>query len=252
MSKSVAIKLKKVLPSVILLAIVALLAGLSFLPSVRGTADAVSARSSAIDPEAIRVLNCCKAYAAVNDFSTKLDGSIKAKVYGIPYTQAVSGTRTVEGEEFCFVTESASAFVKAGMKKQCENGEYSVTNADYKSRAFVYGAPKKFNRDKYVATYGKPSTGLVKYELEGSIISAERVDGDTFRFVLDARRATRYSRNEVRTILGGKSFPEYEAVEFTLTVDGERAVKITSIEQFTVDRMGGTHCTAQYTEVFEY
>lgn len=252
MNKSIAVKLKKVLPSVILLAIVVLLAGLSFLPSVRGTAAVASARSSALDPEAIRVLNCCRAYAAVNDFSTKLNGSIKAKVYGIPYTQGVSGARTVEGEDFCMVTESASAFVKAGMKKQCENGEYSVTDADYKKKAFVYGSPKKLERDRYIATYGKPSTGLVKYELDGSIISAERVDDDTFRFVLDARRATRYSRNEVRAILGGKSYPEYEAVEFTLTTDGERAVKITYREQFTVDRMGGTRCTAQFTEVFEY
>lgn len=252
MNKSVSVKIRKVLPSLILLAVVVVLMGISFLPSVRGTAVATAARTNSIDPEAIGALDSCRAYAADNDFSTVLDGSIKAKVFGIPYTQTVSGKRVVHGEKFCEVAQSSSALVKASFKKQCENGEYSVVRGDYKKKAFVYGTPQKFSRDRYVESYGMPPTELVKYELDNSIISAEKVNDNTFRFVLDVRSATKYCRNEVRTILGDKSYPKYEWVEFTMTVDGGRAVKIISREKFKIDKMGGMNCTAQYTEVFEY
>ena len=252
MNKSKVVKLKKVLPSVILLVVTLFLIGISFLPTVRGVAAAASARAGAIDPEALRALNYCKAYAAANDFSTTLDGSIKAKVFGIPHTQNVSGRRTVSGEKFSEVVESVSTFVNAGFKKQYDGGEFSVSAGDYKKKAFVYGSPKKLSRDRYVLAYGKPYIGIVKYELDGSIISAEKLDDNTFRFVLDVQSATRYCRNEVRTILGGKSYPEYDSVEFTMISDGERVIKITSCEKFKVDKMGGTNCVANYTEIFNY
>lgn len=252
MSTAVRSKFKKALPSLALLALVVLLAGLSFLPAVRKTPKTAATSAGGVDGEALRVLESCRAYAAVHDFQTVMNGKIKAKVFGVPYTQNVHGTRRVCGEEFADVTESVSAFVKAGIKRACADGKYTAARGKYKNKAFVYGAPDSLDRDGYVAAYGMPATGLVKYNLDDSIIVAECVGENVYRYVLDVRRATQYSRNEIKTMLGSKSCPDYESVEFTLTADGERAVKITATEKFRVDNFGGTHCTAQYTEVFEY
>lgn len=251
MSTAIKDKLKKVAPSLALLVLIILLAGLSFLPTVRH-APTVTTYAKGVDAEAVRVLESCRAYAAVHDFRTEMNGKIRAKVFGVPYTQNIHGSRSVRGEDFTDITESVSALVKAGIKRECADGKYSAARGDYKNKVFVYGSPTSLEREGYVSVYGMPATGLVKYKLDDAIISAEQVSENVFRYVLDVRRATQYSRNEVKTMLGGKSYPDYETVEFTMTVDGERAVKITSTEKFRVDKFGGTHCVAQYTEVFEY
>ncbi|MDE6401127.1 MAG: hypothetical protein K2L54_00775 [Clostridiales bacterium] len=252
MSTVIKSKWKKAIPSLVLLGFIVLLAGLSFLPAVRNSQKAAPVSAGGMDGEALRVLESCRAYAAVNDFQTEMNGKIKAKVFGVPYTQNIHGTRSVRGEDFTDVTESVSALVKAGIKREGINGKYSAVRGDYKNKSFVYGVPTQCERDEYIAAYGMPATGLVKYKLDDSIIVAEQVGENVFRYVLDVRRATQYSRNEVKTTLGGKSYPEYESVEFTLTIDGDRAVKITSTEKFRIDKFGGTHCVAQYTEVFNY
>ena len=252
MSTTAGKKFIKILPSVILLALIALLAGLSFLPSVRKASSVAVSSEDRLDAEAVRVLGCSRAYVDGHDFSTVMRGAIKAKVLGVPYTQNVTGSRRVCGDEFSDVTESVSAFIKAGIKRECVGGELFAARGDYKDKAFVYGAPARLDREKYIATYGMPATGLVKYDLDNALVSAESLGKGKYRYVLDARRATKYSRNEVKTTVGGKSYPEYESVEFTLTFDGERAVKITVKEKFRVDKFGGTHCVAQFTETFEY
>ena len=245
-------KLKKVLPSLILLAVIVLLAGLSFLPPLRYASRVSGVTAQGVDQEAMRVLDVCKAYAENNDFESSMNGKIKAKVFGIPYTQKIKGKRTVSGENFCDVAESVSALVKAGIKREGVDGKYTASRGDYKNNGFVYKSGREYDKDGYVAAYGRPFTGIVKYELDGAIISAEQLSEDTFRYTLDARRATAYARNEVKTTVGGDKYPEYASVQFTLTFDGTRAVKVVSREKFRIDKCGGTDCTAEYTEVFDY
>lgn len=253
MSNAVSVKLKKVLPSVVLLAVIIVLAGLSFLPSVRSGNSIAVAANHELDPEAIRVLGCCRAYASSNDFQTTMSGSIKAKVFGLPYTQKVYGSRKVSGDDFTEVAESVSTFVKAGIRRGCTDGKYTIARGNYKKKSFTYGTPTELDRDGYVNAYGMPAIGIVRYELDNSVIGASKVDDNTFRYVLDVRKATAYSRNEVKTTVGSNSYPEYESVEFTLTTDpSNRAIKITAVEKFRIDKFGGTHCTATYTETFNY
>ncbi|MCH5165291.1 MAG: hypothetical protein J1G01_02700 [Clostridiales bacterium] len=252
MNTSTANKLRKVIPSLILLAVIVLLAGLSFLPQLRYASRIGNVTAQGVDQEAMRVLGVCKAYAASNDFESSMNGKIKAKVFGIPYTQKIKGKRTVSGDNFCDVEESVSAIVKVGIKRECVDGKYTASRGDYKNKKFVYKSGREYDKDGYVAAYGRPLTGIVKYELDGAIISAEQLSEDTFRYTLDARRATAYARNEVKTTVGGNEYPIYESVQFTLTFDGKRAVKIVSGEKFRINKFGGTNCTAEYTEIFDY
>lgn len=240
----------KVIMSTVAVAFIALLIGLAFLPAVRQNATSASAYAER-DGEAMRVLGCCGAYAATHDFQTTLDGKIKARVFGIPHTLTVRGGRTVNGDDFCDVQESVSALVKKGLKRQCLDGKYSAVFGEYKNKSFAYGEPTSTTRDGYIAAYGKPSVGICKYELENSVISATCAGDGVYVFKLDPRRATAYSRNEIKTVLDC-SDPEYESVELTVVSDGERATKITVCEKFRVDRFGGTHCAFTYSEVFSY
>lgn len=232
----------------VLFLVIVALAALSLIPALRSA----PAASFSLESEALSVLDICRDYVAAHEFDTRLTGTIRAKVFGIPYTQTFGGCREVCGECFCETTESASAFVKAAVKKSFDGDVYTVARGERKNKAFVYGAPRILERVEYIAEYGMPAVGLVKYELNGSVASAERVGENEYRFVLDAARATEYTRNEVRTTLGGKVYPAYESVEFTLFTDGLRATKVTMREAFTIDKFGGTECVAEYTEVFIY
>lgn len=235
--------------------IIVILTGVAFLPTVFAKRETSRAATIGydVDAEAMRVLGCCNAYAVANDFSTTMTGSVKARVVGVPYTQKIYGGRTVGRDgAFTDVAESKSALVKAAIKRERRDGKYYVSRGDYKNKAFRYNAEQPMSEKNYTAQYGQPFTGIVKYRLENAVVSAMAVGDNVYKFVLDPAQSTLYSRNEVKTTLGGKSYPKYSYVEFTLTVDGDRPVKVTTVEKFRVDKFGGTDCTAEYTELFSF
>ncbi|MCH5156018.1 MAG: hypothetical protein J1F69_05360 [Clostridiales bacterium] len=247
---------KKFWLTLVLAVVIAALIGIAFVPTIlekRTKTEATSAESS-VDAEAMRVLGCCNAYVAVNSFKTTMNGSVKAKVMGVPYTQKIHGGRAVDASsgDFSDKAESKSALVKAAIKRERRSGEYYVSRGEYKNKAFKYNSEKTLSKNGYISQYGQPFTGIVKYNLENAVISAKAVSKNVYKFVLDPARATVYSRNEVKTTLGGKSYPTYKTVEFTLTVDGDRPVKVSSTEKFRINKFGGTDCTAKYTETFSF
>lgn len=243
--------IKKIVVFVVLGALIVTLVGLAFLPSVRNGGRAVVASGgNKADAEAMRVLSCCAAYVQSNDFSTEIKGEVKARVFGVPYTQSVRGNRQIQGDDFRETAESVSVFAKAGIKKSRTNGRLSVAHGKYKDKHFEYSDGKQISKDEYVAAYGKPYIGLVRYETDNAVVSAECVGENTYKYVLDPRRATSYTSREVKTMLASDTLPEYESVEFILVTDGERPVCVTSTERFRVDKLGGTHCVAKYEERF--
>lgn len=253
MNNRKAITFKRILPSLLLLLAIAALAALSFLPSF-GAAPVATVRSATLDESALAALSGCRAYLDGHDFDTSLSGSIRAKVFGIPYVQKVVGGRSVRGGDVVEYGESASAFAKAAVKTEYRDGAYYVAHGEYKSKSksFVYGESVELTPADYAAAYGKPVTGLVKYELDDAVISAERVDENTYTYVLDPTRAAEFSCRAVKTALDCKSCPEYSRVEFTLITDGTRPLRVTCREHFRADKFGGTHCDVEYVETFEY
>ncbi len=204
------------------------------------------------DCDAERALNNCIAYCDGRDFDTALDGKVKARVFGIPYTQSVTGGRSVRGGDCHDTAESSSAFVKAAIKKEYVGGRYFVTLGDYKKKRFVYGEPQEMNAAEYIASYGKPCVGLVKYELGGAVIESKCLGNGEYEFELDPSRATAYCRNEIKAALKSKSYPEYESVTLHLVADGEKPIKVTVTEKLRVEKFGGTFVTAEYTETFDF
>ncbi len=248
MTSSVKARLKAVIPSAFLIVLLTVFIVIAFIPSAR-TANATP--STAVDREAVRVLNNCRAFAAAHNFETQMSGTIKARVFGIPYKITASGGRTVKDGNLESVAESVSAFVKAGVKRQVKDGKLYSSNATYKRKSFSYAEPQEYSYGDYVSKFGKPDTGLVKYELDGNILSAEKTSDTTFRFTLE-QRAAKYSGNEVKTTLGVDKPPEYELIELTLDTDGDKPKRVTVHEIFTVDKFGGTRCDATYSETFTF
>ncbi len=248
MTSSVKARLKAIIPSVLLLLLLAVFVVIAFVQPAR-TANATP--SNTIDREAVRVLNNCRAFAASHDFETQMSGTIKARVFGIPYKITASGGRTVKDGDLESVAESVSAFVKAGVKRQVKDGKLYSSNGTYKRKRFSYSEPQEYSYNDYVSKFGKPDTGLVKYELDGNILSAEKTSDTTFRFTLE-QRAAKYSGNEVKTTLGVDKPPEYELIELTLEADGDKPTRVTVHEVFTVDKFGGTRCDATYSESYTF
>lgn len=247
-------KFLRALPTVFLIAAIALLIGLAFLPRAVGAerSSTANARLNELDPEAVRVLAACESYAAGSEFTADMNGTIKARVCGIPYKQNLTSRREVTADGFSETIESVSAFVKAGLRRSGTGDKYTVSRASYKKKSFVYPDPTEMTRDKYIGAYGKPNNRLTKYVTDGTLLSATRIDEHTFRYIFDPARATEFSRNEIRTVLSSESYPKYRSIELTLTADGDRAVKTVTTEKFFVDKFGGIECTATYTETFEY
>ncbi|MCH5154638.1 MAG: hypothetical protein J1F71_05445 [Clostridiales bacterium] len=237
-----------------LVLLIAALFCVALLPTVLEKQKRTEAAAEvSVDAEAMRILGCCNAYVAANGFSTAMSGSVKASVVGVPYTQKIKGGRQVSADgSFTDTAESKSALVKAAVKREYRDGSYIVSRGEYKKKAFKYGKGEKLSKSNYVSKYGKPFTGIVKYNTDGAVISAQAVGENVYKFVLDPVKSTAYCRNEVKTVLGGKSYPTYKSVEFTLTTDGEKPIKVVSVEKFRIDKFGGTDCTAEYTENFVF
>ena len=247
--------------------LLAALVAFAFLPSVRaaGKTDftsavraeekagaATAAAESKIDEQAMLALEKARAYVAEHDFEVKYRAEIKAKAYGIPHTQKVSGKRSVKDGAYFEQAESKSTFVKAAVRKASSADGYDVSRGEYKNGKFVYGKPKHMTTEKFIAAYGKPATGLVRYELDGTILQATKVDEGVYKYKLDAKQAAEFSKNEVKTLTDTKKHPVYKSVSFTLYCDGDRPIKVTTREKFTADICGGTDCTASYTETFTF
>ncbi len=248
-------KLKRALPALSVALLLITLVVIALLPpiNVRPAAPVAAANDrNKLDAEAMRVLGDVCAYTSCNDFTVKMNGEIKAKAFGIPYTQRVHGGRSVIGGVYSEHAESKSAFIKSAFRRKSADGGIEVSVADYKNKKFVYRKPKLMKLDAYEKKYGRPNIGIVRYELDGTVKQAVKVKDGVYKYKLDQKPATRYSRNEVKTLTDCKSYPAYESVSFTLYVDGTRPVKISSREVFRIDVCGGLRCTASYVETFDF
>lgn len=256
MSNAVGTEKKKILPAALLVVLLIALVAFAFLPSVRNggktfTATPVSAADK-IDKGAMEALERACAFVQNNDFSVNTRGEIKAKAFGIPHTQKVSGNRSVKDGVFSELAETKSAFIKVAVKKTTDGDGYDICKGSYQNKKFVYGKPKHMTEEEYTAAYGKPARGLVRYELDGNVLEAKTVKDGVYKFKLDAKCAACYSRNEVKTLTDSKNCPEYKAVSFTLYCDGDKPIKVCSYEKFRIDVCGGTDCAATYTDTFEF
>lgn len=232
--------------------IVIALAVSAFIPTFIERAFVQAESVQNVDGEAMRVLDRCNAYVAEHSFKTTMKGAIKARVVGVPYTQKIHGRRAVDGDKYSEVAESVSAFVKAAVKREKNGNVYYVSQGTYKNKKFKYQKAQELSYPTYVEKFGQPFTGVVKYNLDSAVTKAVKVNDNTYKYTLDPSKATLYSRNEVKTMLGGKMYPQYKSVEFTLTTDGDRPIKVISVENFRIEKFGGTDCTAKYEESFAF
>lgn len=240
---------KKALSLAAIVALLIVLVALAFVPMF-GSDPPAAARSAELDARAMTALNNCAAYVDGHDFSCRVSGKIKARIFGIPFSQNVSGARSVKNGEYTELVESSSAFVSAGQKKSVVGGAYYVADGKKSKGGFDYGEPRKLDRAEFAENYGKPFTGLTRYALSGAVTSATAIDDNTFAFTLDPTRATEYVKRAVRSALDAKAYPAYRSVEITLVTDGERPVSVGAVERFDIDKFGGTSCVAEYKEEF--
>ncbi|MDE7463599.1 MAG: hypothetical protein K2M48_01095 [Clostridiales bacterium] len=244
--------MKKILPVAIAAVIMVMLFAVAVVRPAHAPAVHVSAETDKLDAEAMQALENARAYLVNNDFSVKTTAAIKAKAFGIPHTQKVYGSRSVKSGVFTEQAESKSAFAKAAFKKKSVEGGYEVSRGEYKKNKFVYGKPKFMTTDEYIKAYGKPAIGLVRYEVDGTVLEAKKTGEGVYEYKLDAKAAAKYFRNEIKTLIGTKKHPTYSAVSFTMHCDGSRPVKVCTHEKFRADICGGTNCTATYVETFTY
>ena len=228
-----------------IITIVGIIAGLAFAPAP------VRALSTSGDEPTIALEKAC-AYLAGRDFTAESTGTVKARVFGVPYTQKLTGSRVVTGGAVVETVETSSAFVNAAVKKTAGGGKYTACTGKKKKSSFVYDAPVEYTEEDFIAKFGKPFTGLIKYELDGAVASSRKIADGEYEYELDPSRAALYAKNEVRTTLGIKSFPEYYSISFVLVTDGDRPVEVTVREKFKVDKFGGTTCAAEYKERFYF
>lgn len=236
-----------------LFSLIAVLAIASLVfPIVGFTAHAEPVASSSLDAEAMSALSSCIEYAEAHDFSVKLTGTVKARVFGIPYTQTVYGTRVKSGDSYCETVESISAFVKAALKKTVESGKYFAANGKIKRGKAHYSAPVEYSRDEFRALYGKPDPSFLPYVTDDTVLSARKAGEGVFEFELSPDGATALSRNSVKTMLGGKSYPSYSSVSVTLTVRDGKPFRTECREKFRINKFGGTNCSAVYIEEWKH
>lgn len=224
------------------------LAVLAVYSSVFFPIGAPAAFAEEIDSEAVKVLENACAYAKERGFSASMYGEVEARVFGIKYVQKIYGDREVSGDNYSERAESVSAFVKTAIKRSFDGGKYYVSHGKFSRGKAKYSSPVEVKESEYLKRYGAPPLGLIRYELDGNIVSARKTGENEYTYSLDPKNSTVNSAVGVKSMLGSDKSPEYRSVEVVLYVDGIRPVKTVCREKLLVDKFGGVECSAVYEE----
>ncbi len=110
---------------------------------------------------------------------------------------------------------------------------------------------KKLSEEDYYKEYGLKPNELFKYVMNAATItSAEKLDGYKYKFVLSTECAE-YLKNEVRTMAGASSNPEFLEMECTIEIDKNwNIIRTTTKERYKLPIFGGITCTSTSTEEF--
>lgn len=212
----------------------------------------VAHADNVVDPDAVAVLESSCEYARAHGFTSSTYGEITARVFGIKYVQRVYGQRVVKDGDYSEHAESVSTFVKAALKKSYAGGKYYVAHGSIKRGNAVYPELSEISESDYLASYGAPPLGLIKYVLDGTVVSARKTGENEYTYALDPQKSTVNCAVGVRSAIGSDSLPEYGSVEVVLYTDGVKPVRTLCRERMRVDKFGGTECSAVYEEKFEF
>ena len=207
-----------------------------------------SASAEEVDPAAVEVLERACDYASEHGFTASMYGEVEARVFGIKYVQKIYGEREVTNGNYSERAESVSAFVKTAIKRSYLDGKYYVSHGKFSRGKAKYPALKEISKKEYLSHYGAPPLGLIRYELDGNILSAVKSGENEYTYTLDPKNSTVNSAVGVKSALGSAKSPKYSSVEVVLYVDGIRPVKTVCREKLTVDKFGGVACSAVYEE----
>ena len=207
-----------------------------------------SAYAEEVDTDAVSVLESVSKYASSRGFTSTMYGEVTARVFGIKYVQRVRGERKIKGGDYFERAESVSSFVKAAIEKSRSRGRYYVSHGKFDGNRAEYPDAVELSEADYVASYGYPPLGLIKYDWKGNILSARKTGEGEYTYTLDPHKSTVNSAVEVRTALGCKALPEYRSVEVVLYTDGVKPIKTVCREVLVVDKFGGVECSAVYEE----
>lgn len=107
------------------------------------------------------------------------------------------------------------------------------------------------SEEDYYDDYGLKPNELFKYIMDSStIISAERLEGYIYKFVL-SNECAKYLKREVRTMAGSKSDAEYLEVECSMEIDKDwNIIRTTAKERYKIAIFGNITCTLASTEEF--
>ncbi|MCH5350564.1 MAG: hypothetical protein J1F39_01165 [Clostridiales bacterium] len=207
-----------------------------------------SASAEEIDPEAVKILENACAYAREHGFTSSMYGEVEARVFGIKYVQRIYGDREVKGESYSERAESVSAFVKTALKRSYSDGKYYVSHGKFARGKAEYPPLAEVKESEYLSRYGAPPLGLLRYEIDGNILSARKTGENEYTFTLDPQKSTVNAGVGVKSALGSDKAPKYSSVKVVLTVDGIKPVKTVCRERLKVDKFGGVECSAMYEE----
>lgn len=113
----------------------------------------------------------------------------------------------------------------------------------------------ELSTEEYYKNYGLIPNEIFKFVIdESTVLSSEKIQSEnySYRFTLSTD-CVKYFKNEVRTLAGSKSDPEYISVECTIETDENwNVIKTTSTEKYKVAILGGITCESVSEETFAF
>ncbi len=111
----------------------------------------------------------------------------------------------------------------------------------------------ELSTEEYYKNYGLIPNEIFKFVIdESTVLSSENIQSENYayKFTLSTD-CVKYFKNEVRTLAGSKSDPEYISVECTIEIDENwNVIKTTSTEKYKVAILGGITCESVSEETF--
>lgn len=203
-----------------------------------------------------------QAFSEEENYVSETTGSVKAKVFGLNYTQTVYNKRYKLGEKLLVAATSKSSLVNVAEERYYSAGEALIRRQTSASKingddTEWKGSPERLSYAEYVEKYGlyptEPTDHIVD---EDTVLSAECSafeGGYRLEVSLDADKSTEYYKRQVKTMASAGDYPKFKSVSLVYYFGGDfRIARADISEVYEIKKFGNITCRAAMSVAFAY
>lgn len=204
---------------------------------------------------------CQNVIGNMRQWSSKTEGTAKANVLFIDYTQNISASKIIKDGNATQQSASISSLLGTGQQRYFQDGAILIRKADKVKSVDNIEWEKEFtpiSEETYAQNYGKTPFALTNYIInDETILSSKQLDSEKntykYEYELDTEKSIEYYKRQMRNEAGSSDYPTFNKIVVTVTMDEQwRPLEIHYSENYNISIpvIGDVTCQGEITETF--